>query len=272
MKKLLLSLSVSFLIASGAFAQSHVHLYLGAANPNQGEPLIFDNAPDYDTNSGFIKTLTYTNGNTYAGYYQGNITLAGLAATLGNSGPADNHAALGSQIWAQIVSVEGPTGGEFAFWETGATTPSISLASGTTGINAFKVSSNDGSPGADPFGHIHGRNFTATKPGVYVVGFRAIDRSTNGLNGGPIHAPSEISKYYFQAGINIASIKKNDSAMDITFGALLGQTFHLQYSTNLATGDWITLGSVDGNEALMTLSDSDTGNSSRFYRIKVTTP
>src|SRR5215218_3384904 len=106
MKVFLLSLLAVVLITEGAFAQSHGHLFIGATNTAQGTPLIFDNGPDYATSSGYIKTLTYTNSDQYAGYYQGNITLTGLAATAAFSGPVDNAAALGAQLWAQIVSVE----------------------------------------------------------------------------------------------------------------------------------------------------------------------
>ncbi|MDB6123450.1 MAG: hypothetical protein JWQ71_2443 [Pedosphaera sp.] len=272
MKKLLLSLSIIILIAKGALAQSHGHLYIGATNTAQGTPLIFDNASDYSTNTGYIKTLTYTNGAQYAGYYQGNITLTGLAATAAFSGPELNAAALGSQLWAQIVSVEGPAGGAFGFWEVNATTPTISLACGTTGTNAFKVTQTAGAPGDDPFGHIHGRRFTATKPGSYLVGFRALDRTTNGINSGPIHTPSEVLKFYFQAGINIAAISRTNGMADVTFGSAIGQTFYLEYSTDLSSDIWTTLGSVAGNDALQILSDPAANSISRFYHIKVTTP
>lgn len=64
----------------------------------------------------------------------------------------------------------------------------------------FPLSESDGSPESDPYGHIHGRRFTATKPGVYTAWFRAFDTSVNGANGGPIHAPSEALPIRFLAG------------------------------------------------------------------------
>ena len=56
-----------------------------------------------------------------------------------------------------------------------------------------------GAAGADPFGHLHGRNFTATVPGDYVVGFKLFDNSGNGTGGGAIHTPSATLNIRFSA-------------------------------------------------------------------------
>ncbi len=261
------------LSSQNSLAQSHGHLDIGATGTKQNDPLNFNNGGIFSTNVGYIKTLTFTNSGVYAGYYQGNITLTGLAATLAHSGPIPGASAPGSMIYAQIVSVEGPAGGAFGFWEAGATTPTISLSCGATGTNTYKVSENDGSPGSDPYGHYHGRRFTATIPGIYLVGFRALDLSTNGAGGEPIHTPSEVLKFYFQAGINIASINKNEKVATIKFGSMAGQFFNLEYSTSLTNSSWITVGNaVTGNDSLQTLTDNGAGVSQRFYRIKATTP
>src|SRR5262245_10570551 len=107
--------------AINAFAQSHGHLNIGAVGTSQGAQLTFDNGSIFQTNTGYILTLNYTNGGTYAGYYQGNITLTALAASPINGGPVPNAPAPGSQIDAQIVSLDGPSAGAFGFWEAGAT-------------------------------------------------------------------------------------------------------------------------------------------------------
>ncbi|MDB6111324.1 MAG: hypothetical protein JWR69_3074 [Pedosphaera sp.] len=275
MKLSLTSMVVAIGIVTSAdttFGQTHGHLNVGAVGINQGDQLTFDNGPIFQTNTGYIMTLTYTNGGTYGGYYQGNITLTALAATPAFGGPVPNAPALGSQIYAQIVSVDGPAGGAFGFWDAGATNPTISLACGTTGTNAYILSQNDGSPGSDPYGHIHGRRFTATKPGIYLVSFRAVDRSTNGANGGPIHSPSEVLKFYFQAGINIASVAPADGTAAVTFGAAANSTYYLEYATNLSVGGWSSAASTSGNDALQTLIDETATDTERFYRIRVTTP
>lgn len=265
-------LSVFLFFNNPAHAQSHAHLNIGATGTNQNDPLAFDNGADFAINSDYVKTLTLTNAGKYAGFYAGNITLAVLAATSGYGGPVANAPALGSHIKAQIVFVDGPPGGSFGFWDADSTTaPTFSILSGATGTNSFDVSGTDGSPGVDPFGHIHGRQFTATKPGIYTVAFKAFDVSTNGESGGPIHSESEILKIYFQAGINIASIEKTGNEMAIRFGAVLDQTFYLESSDSIAATNWTTLNSTGGDDHFQVLSDT-AGAANRFYRIRATTP
>src|SRR5262245_42533351 len=178
--------------ASPVAAQDHGHLRIAANSTNQGAQLYFYNGADFASTSRYVKTLVFTNAGRYANYFQQNITFTVQAATSAYGGPEPDAPAFGSYMRARIFSVAGPEGGVFAFWESGATTPTISLGSGQTGTNSYNVTQTDGSPSADPFGHIHGRRFTATKPGIYTVAFQAFDASTNGAQGGPIHTPSEI--------------------------------------------------------------------------------
>jgi hypothetical protein len=268
MKTFFLILAMGIAASAHVYGQAHGHLNIGAVSTDLGAPLTFDNSNIFETNTAFVMTLNFTNGGTYAGYYHGNITLAALAQTASNGGPVPNAPALGSLEYAQIVSVEGPTGGAFGFWETGAIIPTINLPCGTiNGTNTFKVSQNDGSPGTDPYGHIHGRRFTATKPGLYLVGFRAIDRSTNGVGGGPIHTASDVLKIYFQAGVNITSIAKDNGGTAVTFGAPGGKSCTLQALDALGTTNWIDLETITGADALQTLIDTQ-DSARKFYRIK----
>jgi len=266
----LLAVFTLALVAESAVAQDHGHLNIGATGTNQNDQLIFENGGIFETGYGYIKTLTYTNEFRYAGFHQGNITLTGLAATPAHLGPVPNAAAPGSQLYVQLVSVDGPPDGEFAFWESGATTPTISLACGTTGTNMWRVSENDGSPGTDPYGHIHGRRFTATKPGIYAVDFRALDMSNNGTGGGPIHTPSDALKVYFQAGINMASITRTGSVAAVTFGGMANWDFALQCSTNLVASSWFDIGSVPGADALQLIIDANATSGLRLYRVRAT--
>jgi hypothetical protein len=268
MKRLFVGISLILPLVSPA--QDHGHFNIGAAGTTQNDPLIFANADIFNTATKYVKTLTYTNGGPYAGYYQGNITLTGLAATEAHAGPEDFAAALGTQIHAQLVAVTGPTGGAFAFWESGATSPTISLGSGTTGTNTFRISENDGSPGSDPYGHFHGRRFTATKPGIYTVSFRAFDFSTNGVGGGPIHTPSGVVQVYFQAGVNIKSIHPNVSHTDITFSAPAGKTRVIEVSDGASPNTtWTPLGtSVPGDDYFHTITDETPAAGNRFYRMR----
>jgi hypothetical protein len=253
-------------------AQSHAHLNIGAVGTNQNDQLTFDNGADFATAGEYVKTLVLTNAGKYSGYYAANITLTVLGATLQYGAASPNAPALGSHIKAQIVSVDGPPGGEFGFWETSSiTAPSFSIPSGASSTNSFDVSQTDGSPGVDPFGHIHGRQFTATKPGIYTVAFKAFDVCTNGAGGGPIHSESGILKIYFQAGINVASLNKTENETAIRFGTLLDQTFVLESNSDLSTTNWNVIGSVSGDDHFQTLSDTN-HSAAQFYRIRMTNP
>lgn len=259
-------------LAESAVAQDHGHLNVGAVGTNQNARLAFEHAEIFETSSDYVKTLTPSTSGAYAGYYNGNITLTALAATPAHLGPFTNSPALGARIFAQLVSVDGPPGGAFAFWDTGATNPTISLACGTTGTNTFRLSENDGSPGTDPYGHIHGRRFTATVPGVYVVGFRAYDFSTNGIAAGPIHTASAVLKVYFQAGDNIHFIEPDVEHTHVTFGARAGYTWQLFGATTLNPPDWQAIGApVTGDDYFHEVLDDTAVESNRFYRVKGTT-
>lgn len=168
------------LVLAGSTAQAQ-HLNAGAVGQNQGDKLVWANGAALAASSGYAKELTFTNSGLYAGYYQGGITPTALSSTNGG-------AASGSFLKAQIVSLQGPVGGEFGFWEGdelgGGTTPTFVLPSGTVGAS-FKFDLSDaaegaGTVGADAFGHLHGRRFSVNLPGEYLVGFQAIDTSLNG--------------------------------------------------------------------------------------------
>jgi hypothetical protein len=267
----LFALASTCAFTMSTFAQDHGHLNVGAVGTIQNDQLTFDNAAIFNTAANYVKTLTFATSGTYLGYYQANITLTSLAATPAHLGPISNAPALGSRIFAQLVSVDGPIGGAFAFWETGATTPTISLVCGTTGTNAWQLSENDGSPGSDPYGHIHGRRFTATKPGVYTVGFRAFDFSTNGAGGGPIHTASAVMKMYFQADDNILSVKSDVTSTRITFGARAGFAWQVQAIASLTDAEWTDVGSsVTGDDYLHDLVDGSSVTTNRFYRLQGT--
>jgi hypothetical protein len=251
------------------------HVNAGALGTNQNSKLYFANGSDYVASSGYVKSLTFTNGSTYAGYYQASsISFTALPQTLANAGPVPNAPALGSFIKIQLASVEGPAGGAFGFWQSGATNPTISLTSGQKGSNLWVVSQNDGSPGSDPYGHIHGQRMTLSKPGLYKVGFKLFDTSTNGAGGGPIHTPSDEFPIYIQGGLSIASITKTGTVTEVTYGSITNQNFSLEYHTNLlATGGWTAVGApVPGTDRLQSQSNTNASGTPRFYRVKMTAP
>lgn len=183
-------------------AAQHGHLNAGALGQNQGDKLYFANGTIFAADSGFAKTLAPRSDGTYSGFYEGGITMTALATTVANGGPAAGASAPGSLLMARITSVQGPDGGYLSFWDHESTVPTFSYASGTTGASGtFALSdagNGAGTPGGDPFGHIHGRTFTVSAPGEYTVGISLFDASNNGLNGGAIHADSDTLFIKFQ--------------------------------------------------------------------------
>jgi hypothetical protein len=190
----------------------------------------------------------------------------------------DHHPATGSWIWAEIVSVSGPPGSRFGFWESGANTPSLSLpANGEVQNAAFVLSEGMDDPGEDPLGHIHGRAWTADVPGDYVVGIRLVDRSTSGPGGGPWHQPSRTYLFRFSAGPSFQPrIIHAGNQVTLTWpsrmgiwngGGQTGVVFRILRSTR-PDGGWQPVGSVTGTTAdTISFIDSQAPAGASFYRL-----
>jgi hypothetical protein len=205
---LIITSIISIILTTTAGAQIHGHINAGIADTDsngadQDDPLAFysEEIPDFESGGGFSVSMPFSETGRFAGYYNGSQTITVLSALTGLP-EDDQHPALNSFIQLQLVSVTGPAGGEFGFWEStalgGGSTPTFSLAVGATnGTDMWALSEGDES--GDPYGHIHGRRFSATLPGLYTVGFRLVDTSTVGTAGGPIHIPSRIYLIDFEA-------------------------------------------------------------------------
>jgi len=256
-------------------AQDHGHLNAGAVSTNLNARLNWENGADFIASSGYVKTFDYTNAGKYAGYYQNNITLAALPQTAAYGGPTAGAAASGSLLHGRISLLSGPPGGSFGFWEsnsTAVTGPYVSVSAGETATNLFRLTQESGAPGADPFGHIHGRRLSATKPGLYKVGFQAIDVSTNGTGGGPIHIASDVLPVWFQAGPTFSSVRKTSNVTQITYGSITNRISIVEYSTNLSQTNWIGLSTNGGTDYFQTVSDTNATGRERYYRFRVTLP
>lgn len=253
----------------------HSHINAGAFSPNQDAQLYFVNGDFFVTNSGYVVPLSHTNTGNHAGLYQGGITFTALPASYDTGGPAFGHAALGSQIALQVVSAQGPRQAEFGMWEFGQSSPEFTIATETVdGTNQFLLSEDDGSPGTDPFGHIHGRRFTATKPGLYTLGFRIRDVSSNGTGGSPVHSASDIFYLYFQAGLTVNRVNRAPSQVTVEVGTWRNHSYYLETSPQLGPeADWSTVaGPLSGNSHIQTLTDTGATNQQGFYRLRRTSP
>jgi hypothetical protein len=256
--------------------QSDTHIYAGAKGIQVGDPLAFTVAALFDTNSGYKLPLVFRTNGLNAGFYRGDtVTFTVLAATDLGTGQLSGRALLGSRLAVELVQVDGPAGGAVQFWEGDGENPgdrvTYDLPVGTTrGSQRFIISENDGSPGSDPYGHIHGREFTTSQPGLYTVGFRLVDTSTNGPGGGPLHAPSDILSVYFQAGPTIESIQTATNGARVSFRSAPGVTNVLEAASSLTAPDWQPVsGRLRGNSALQSLLDATAvvPGEPRFYRL-----
>jgi hypothetical protein len=274
--KLKLGLTILGLIVFTLGAHADTHIFGGAVGTNQNDRCLFSNGALFDaTLSGFsFPQILRTNG-LNAGNYRGDaLTFSALAATTDNGGPITNCAALGAQLAVQVFSVEGPTGGSFAFWEgdgesdLGVITFSVPVGT-ANGTNAFVISENGGAPGTDPYGHIHGREFTTSAPGTYIVGFRLIDISTNGVGGGPIQSPSDVLLVKFQAGLRIESIQTVTNRMVVRFRSPAGISNVLEATDSLLPGNWQSAAApLRGNNSVQSFMDTNAPSGNRFYRIR----
>lgn len=190
-----------------------------------------------------------------------------------------NHPRTGSWIWAEIVSVTGPSGAHFGYWDENATVVGYSLATNqATGNPRFIISEGIDDVNDDPFGHIHGRAWTADKPGDYTVGIRFIDRSTTRPGGGSWHTPSQTYLFKFQAGPSFQPTMTRNSGgsialtwpsqMGVWDGFQSGMVFTVQRSSSMAPGQWQTLGTVTGTIAnTATFTDPSPPSGKAFYRL-----
>jgi len=231
---------------------------------------------------------------TYTNYYvttdENGITFTALDS---NPGVSTDPICPGVQVCLRFVSATGPPEGSFGVWDVAdyfVVLPNInyfdyngdgndsdgltfSLPVGTTnGTNFIQISENDGAAGDDAFGHIHGRQFSATRPGLYCVTVQAFDNANNGPNGGPTQTPSELLPIYFQAGNQISALTMGTNQVVISFPAQLGTDYYLQSTTNLmSTNSWQTIsGPISGNDSFRLIFDKNWNAAQNFYRLYLT--
>lgn len=261
----------------GSVSAQHDHLIAGAQGTTQDDKLIWVNEAQFAVESGYVSKLIYTNGGPYSNTYNREMSFVALARTAPNGGPVTNAAALGAILRGEIVSVNGPAGGVFSFWETNSTTrvAAFSIPVGMTNTSLmFDLTASEkwegASPMADPFGHIHGRRFSVNKPGLYTVSLRLIDGSTNGIDGNPIHRPSDLLSVNFEAVLSVGSILRTGTVNRVSFKAEPGMRYDLMETDNLgsnANWRWSGTGSW-GTNAYINVDVPILSSGSRFYRLR----
>jgi hypothetical protein len=242
----------------------------GALADTSGAPLCFINADQFLTNSLAVVNLAYTNASPGALPYGCPLTLMAVPAKASNGGPAISHAALGARLELEFVSLQGPPRASLEFWEPGQTQPAFSLAAGdAAGTNRVPVSQTQTTPTADPYGCVPGRQIAASQPGLYSLGFRLVDTSTNGPGAGPVHAASPVYQVYLQAGLTIASLSRQGDSVTVRFGGEPGKTYSLERSPALGpAADWHAVaGPLAGTNCLQTLTDPTATGIRSFFRL-----
>lgn len=250
------------------------HLNAGAAGTNQNDKLTWANGAAFIASSGYIQNLPLGVSGTYSNTFNGGPTLTALPSTVANGGPVAFAPALGSFLQFKMTLSNAPAGGQLSFWETGATNATQSIGvGGASGL--FPLSSaaeGAGAAGADPYGHLHGRRFTASEPGSYLVGFQIVDTSTNGGSRGPIHTPSDFLFVNFRASLAISSMvrAKTDNAVTVTFATRARKNYSLEASPGLGGTNWAAISVVPmtNQPAMRSVVDTNTSGSLRFYRLR----
>ena len=247
----------------------------GARNETNGAPLLFLNAEQFVTNSEWVVNLLPTNAVAADRLFANGLSLLVAPATPANGGPAPQHAALGACLECQFVSLSGPGGATLGVWEAGWDQPRFQMPSGeAAGTNCLRLSEGGGTPGGDPFGSMPQCRLTVNQPGLYCLGFQLLDTSTNGLNGGPIHAPSPVYCVHLQAGITLASITWQGSTTIARFGGEPGNTYYLEHAPTLGLSPpWQTVaGPVLGTNRLQKIEHSIAKGEIGFYRLRAEGP
>jgi len=267
---------LAVLLSPAALAQ-HVHLNAGAAATVVGSPVSFLNGARYSAEAGYVIPLTAATSGPYAGYHHGSITFTAVPASEFLGGPVPGHALPGTHLEMRIVSVAGPAGGSFGFWETpggeqDGTELTFSLPVGTTdGTRSFPLSENSGLADEDPFGHFHGRKFTATLPGLYRVGSQAVDTAASGPDGGPLHTPSEVLTLNFQAGVTIASTRLTEAGLELTFATTTDKSHFINRALpTTATPVWTAVaGPFPGDGRMLTVGPLPTDEPAAWFRLRL---
>lgn len=162
----------------------------------------------------------------------------------------------------ELLSVSGPAGANFFFWETGSVKPTWRRSTGWSAEPEEEAPSIIVYEHPDGSGHIHGRAFSFDQPGIYEITFRAIDETSQFSASLPktiifnAQPPPQLSIYL-----------ENDE-VQLSFSSRENLTYDLQVSTTLAPNSWTTIEEwISGTGETIALFDSVKNRSRAFYRL-----
>ena len=188
------------------------------------------------------------------GYYANELTFSAESNVLD---PAD-----GANPVIEIISITGPAGGVFSFWETDQTSPTWSRPTGWTSASPAVPAMIPTTIGGN--NHIHGRVLTTNIAGTFSITYRALDANNQ-------YQPSMPSTLTFQSlpppQLQITAQAGN---VALSFKSRLNLNYDLQSSTTLAPGSWATVEGLfpiegDGND--VEVQDPIAGRPRVFYRL-----
>lgn len=173
-----------------------------------------------------------------------------------NTSPPPN----GAMVRIDLISVSGPAGGSFSFWEAGAASPTWTRSSAWTSSPSDHPSLSASEDGTG-YGHIHGRAFSASKPGDYDVTFQAVDTTGSYL-------PSSTFVIRFTA-IQPPQllISTQNGALNLSFTSRIDLSYDLQSSTTLQSASWTTIGTLDGTGGTVEFSEPLNNRPRIFFRL-----
>lgn len=165
-----------------------------------------------------------------------------------------------ASVQIKLLGVAGPSGATFSFWESGAASATWTRATGWTAAPGDQPSLGV-SEDETGYGHIHGRAFTASKPGVYDVTLQAVDSLGN-------YTASLPFVVRFTALVPPAlALDFQGTNVRLTFTGRAGLTYDVQSSTTLQPGSWTTVDTLDGTGATLQFTEPKNGRAQVFYRL-----
>ena len=240
-------------LAAASVSDAHDHVEVGLSS-SSGTQLAMD-GPAY-------QLATYIPSQEVFSFYRPSVSIGAhfteLTFTTETNAiyPTD-----GANPRIEVISVIGPQNATFSFWEVGSITPTWTRSTGWNSSQSLAPSFLV-VQGGDT--HLHGRAFSADKPGLYQVTFRAVD-------GNGIYSPSADQTITFNAQqppqLSISAASGNTTLM---FTSRNDLTYDLQVCTDLASGVWTNVTPytrLNGNGSVITMIDAMDGRVKAFYRL-----